>query len=87
MLAARGAVESAQFALRLDQDAEEVRIEIEPPRRAGSPDVLDGVTWRRAEFVPVRRPGFCVDEADRQRPFPTFVPDPLLDAAALAGGL
>lgn len=82
ILAARGAVESAQCVLWLEQDAAQVKVEIEPPARRGG-EVLEEISWRRVEFVPVRRPAFCLDPSQRLRNGPAFIPDPLLDEEAL----
>ncbi len=81
VLAARGAVESAQCAFRLDQDAPGLEIALEPPVSTEGAELE--ATWRRVEFVPVRRPALALDPGQRLRPGPAFIPDPLLDAEAV----
>ncbi len=80
ILAARGAVESGQCAFRLDRDAPDLTIDLEPPASAQGECLA--TSWRRVEFVPVRRAAFALDPSQRLQPGPSFVPDPLLDAAA-----
>ena len=84
VLAPRGAVESAQLAVRADRDAPGLEVTIDLPVSADGKHRLEDVTWRRVEYVPVRCPGFCVDPAVRLRPGPSFFPDPLLDEEAAA---
>ena len=84
ILAARGAVESAQLALQGDRDAAAIEVAIELPISADGQRRLEGVSWRRVEYVPVHNPAFSVDPAVRLRNGPSFFPDPLLDAEALA---
>lgn len=83
VLAARGAVESGQCAFRLDGDLAELEITVEAPVSASGARLLE-VSWRRVEFVPVRRSALALDAGQRLRPGPAFIPDPLLDAEAAA---
>jgi len=85
VLAARGAIESGQFALQSDRDVARLEIRIEPPVSADGKNRLDGIYWRRVEFVPVHSPAFCLDPSERLRPGASFFPDPLLDEEAIAG--
>ncbi len=81
ILAARGAVESGQCAFRLDHDAPDLQVSLEPPAAPGGAELE--VTWRRVDFVPVRRAALALDAGQRLRPGPCFIPDPLLDAEAV----
>lgn len=83
VLVARGAVESAQIVLWLDADAQAVDITIEPPV-SPTGECVEKIIWRRVEYVPARCPAFCIDPAHRLRPGPSFFPDVLMDAEALA---
>lgn len=81
ILAARGAIESGQCVFRLDQDAPDLQITLEPPAAPGGAELE--ATWRRVDFVPVRRAALVLDAGQRLRPGPCFIPDPLLDGAAV----
>jgi len=82
ILAARGAVESAQFAIRTDADSRELDVRIAPPELAGRKERLADLQWRRVEFVPVRRPAWFLDPSQRLRAAPSFFPDPLVGREA-----
>ena len=81
ILAARGAVESGQCAFLLDRDAPDLQIAVEAPVAAGGGRLE--VSYRRVEFVPVRRAALALDPGQRLRPGPCFIPDPLLDDETL----
>lgn len=84
VLAARGAVESAQLAICADQDLSRLEVALDLPTSAAGKERLEAITWRRVEYVPVRCPAFCVDPAVRLRSDPSFFPDPLLDEEAVS---
>lgn len=77
ILGARGAVESGQFAILADEDVLDFKITIKPPRKGR--EALDGIKWRRVDFVPVSRPAWYVDSSIRLKNYPAFFPDPLIE--------
>lgn len=79
VLAARGAAESAQFALRLSKDSKSLEVRIECPKALDGRGRLTDIRWRRVEYVPVRRPAWYLSDRQKLRSFPSFFPDPLLE--------
>ncbi len=49
VLAARGAVESAQLAFRVDKDILDFDVVIDPPKLPRGEGRLDQIRWRRVE--------------------------------------